>query len=142
MIRNGFHFGTLLVCFLLLNQEHWPQLRQVRLVVLWMFSWFLLRPPGMVHHCFNFSTFVDNDSCCGLLESQSLKNAAVSLCRLKVGCFSSSSLDATKHGVFEIFQPTSLFQTLFKWFIWFNIPDRNQVCVWPMKLNSVFKKSL
>lgn len=52
---------------------------------------------------FNFSTFVDNDSRCGLLESQSLKNAAVSLCRLKVGCFSSSSLDATKHAVFEIF---------------------------------------
>ncbi len=48
--------------------------------------------PGKVHHCYKFSSFVDNGSDRGSLESQSLSNGFITLSRLIRQLFSFSSV--------------------------------------------------
>lgn len=72
-----------------------------------MYSWSNFARPathGNVHHRSKFSLFVDNGSHCGALQSQSLGNVFVTPSIL-------TDVNDFLSQLFEIFQPTSLFQT-------------------------------
>ncbi len=94
-LSHGWRFCP--VSGLLLNHEHWVSLRQVQffrccsgffydlLDESSLCSWSNFgRPstPGKVHHWSKFSSFVDNGSDRGSLESQSLSNGFITLSRL------------------------------------------------------------